>query len=437
VATSRALPQPPRVPIRERRLANGLQVVASPSRASPTVSIQVWYRVGGRDDPPGRSGFAHLFEHLMFKATENLAAEQFDRLTEDVGGFNNAFTSSDVTAYHEVVPSNHLETLLWAEAERMANLRVDAAAFASERAVVQEEYRQRILASPYGRFSEAVRTHPYLAHPYRRGTIGSIEDLDAATLDDVVAFHARHYRPGNAVLVVTGDFDPADLDRWVDRDFGPIPPGDAAPRATPVAEPPWPAERVERLVGPSVPLPALALAWRAPPVGDPDLPALRIAAALLADGEASRLHQALVYRGRVARQVGFDVDARPGPGLVVATAIGAGGSASLDAARRGLEAGVRDLAGAKPATRDELARVRTQLVTATLATRQTPDGLGLALGEAAALEGRAERVNEDLGELIRVDAGAVAAALRRHVLGRPRFVLEYRQDPAAAKGGAS
>jgi zinc protease len=433
-----ALPEPPRVAIRERRLGNGLTVVSSPSRASPTVSIQVWYRVGGRDDPPGRSGFAHLFEHLMFKATKNLAAEQFDRLTEDVGGVNNAFTSADVTAYHEVVPSNHLETLLWAEAERMANLRVEAGTFASERAVVQEEYRQSVLAAPYGRFANAVRTRPYLAHPYRRGTIGSIEDLDRATLDDVIAFHARHYRPRNAVLVVTGDFDPPELDRWVDRHFGAIADGGPTHADTPFppTEPPWPAERLERLTGPSVPLPAVALAWRAPPVGDADLPALRIAAALLASGDASRLHQALVYRGRIARQAGFDVDARAGPGLIVATAIVAGGAAALGPARRALEAEVRALAGTRPATAAELDRVRTQLVTATLATRQTPAGLGMALGEAAAVEGRAERVNEDLGELMRVDAAAVARVLRRHVVDRPRMVLEYRQETAATKGGA-
>jgi zinc protease len=371
----------------------------------------------------------------MFKATENLAAEQFDRLTEDVGGVNNAFTTPDVTAYHEVVPSNHLQTLLWAEAERMSNLRIDADAFASERSVVQEEYRQSVLAAPYGRFANALRTRPYLAHPYRRATIGSIEDLDRATLADVVAFHRAHYRPGNAVLVVTGDFDPAELEAGVDRWFGPIA-DRVPPAASPPPEPAWPAERIERITGPSVPLPAVGLAWRAPPIGDADLPALRVASALLAAGDASRMHQALLYRSRLARQAGFDIDARSGPGLVVATAIVAGGTASLAAARRGLDAEVRALAGPRPATAAELDRVRTQLVTATLAARQTPDGLGMALGEAAAIEGRPERVNEDLGELMRVDAAAVAHVLRRHVVDRPRMVIEYRQDTAAGTGAA-
>ena len=222
----------PRIEYRERRLDNGLTVLSVESHASPTVSIQVWYHVGGADDPEGKSGFAHLFEHLMFKGSKYMKSEQFDRLTEDVGGENNAFTSEDVTGYQAVVPSNHLETLLWAEAERLLNLRVDEANFRSERAVVQEEYRQRILASPYGRFFEEMRTRPYLRHPYRRGVIGSIENLDAAAVADVVAFHATYYRPDNATLIVTGDFDPRQLDAWVDKYFGADPPpGDAAAAA--------------------------------------------------------------------------------------------------------------------------------------------------------------------------------------------------------------
>ncbi len=267
------------VPItyRERRLANGLQVITVENHASPTVSVQVWYHVGSRDDPPGRSGFAHLFEHMMFKSTVNLRAEQFDRLTEDVGGANNAFTSEDVTAYHEVVPSNHLETLLWAEAERMMNLKVDEANFKSERAVVEEEYRQRVLASPYGRLFNAFSSASYLEHPYKRPTIGSIEDLEAATLSDVVAFHSRHYRPDNATLVVVGDFDQKQLDAWIDKYFGRCPGPRRRCRASMRASRRGRADRVAEVTGPQVPLPAVALTWLAPPVTSADSPALQVA----------------------------------------------------------------------------------------------------------------------------------------------------------------
>src|ERR1044071_3824914 len=142
----------PQLKFTDRTLPNGLRVLSDPDHASTTVDIQVWYHVGSKDDPDKRSGFAHLFEHIMFKSTKNMKSEMMDRLTEDVGGFNNAFTADDVTVYYEVVPSNYVETLLWAEADRLSGLKVDEANFKSERDVVKEEFRQSILAPPYGRF---------------------------------------------------------------------------------------------------------------------------------------------------------------------------------------------------------------------------------------------------------------------------------------------
>ncbi len=186
----------PPIKYKERMLANGLKVYTVHDPSSPTVSIQVWYKVGSKDDPEGRSGFAHLFEHLMFKSTKNMKDEMMDRLTEDVGGFNNASTWDDYTNYYEVVPSNYLETLLWAEADRLGSLNVTDKNFPSERDVVKEEFRSRILAPPYGRFLYAIEKRSYTTHPYRRPGIGSIEDLDAATLEDVRAFHKTFYRPG-------------------------------------------------------------------------------------------------------------------------------------------------------------------------------------------------------------------------------------------------
>ncbi|HEY4957952.1 MAG TPA: pitrilysin family protein [Caldimonas sp.] len=415
---------------RERRLANGLQVISVASHASPTVSVQVWYHVGSKDDPPGRSGFAHLFEHMMFKSTLNLRAEQFDRLTEDVGGENNASTGDDATEYHEVVPSNHLERLLWAEAERMMNLKVDEANFVSERAVVEEEYRQSVLAAPYGRlFYVAFVASSYLQHPYKRPGIGSIEDLDAATLVDVVAFHARYYRPDNATLVVTGDFDPPQLDAWVDKYFGPMPKAAAPLVPLDASEPPWPADRVAYITGPQVPLPAVAFTWLAPPVTSADSPALQVAAAVLASGESSRLNQSLVYRQRVATQAGFNADLRAGPGLLIAYAIAAGAKspAELGAA---LLAEVTRLATTPPSAA-ELAKVKTQLITQAFTARQTPLGLGTALAEAAVLEGDPARVNTELDDLQRVSAADVQRVLRRYVLGAHKVTIGYAQEAAA------
>src|SRR5712675_3708871 len=177
VLTAGAQTKMPQMKFRDRTLANGLRVLSVVDKSSPTVAINIWYHVGSKDDPDQRSGFAHLFEHIMFKSTKNMKAEMMDRLTEDVGGNNNAYTADDVTVYFEVVPSNYLETLLWAEADRLSGLNVDDANFKSERDVVKEEYRQTVLAPPYGRFGDLLQQKSFLQHPYKRPTIGSIEDL--------------------------------------------------------------------------------------------------------------------------------------------------------------------------------------------------------------------------------------------------------------------
>src|SRR6266705_2687434 len=254
VIGARAQTKMPQIKFRERTLANGLRVLSVVDKSSPTVAINVWYHVGSKDDPDQRSGFAHLFEHLMFKATRNMKAEMMDRLTEDVGGNNNAFTQDDVTVYYEVVPSNYLETLLWAEAERLASLTVDDENFKSERAVVQEEFRQSVLAPPNGRFFYVLDQKSFTAHPYKRPTIGSIEDLDAATVENVIKFHDTYYRPDNATLIVVGDFDPKQLDAWVDKYFASI----AKPRLplprVQVTEPARTGEKRFMEYAPNVPL---------------------------------------------------------------------------------------------------------------------------------------------------------------------------------------
>ena len=423
----------PPLDVRERVLANGLRVVSVEDHTSPTVSVQVWYMVGGRDDPAGRSGFAHLFEHLMFKSTKYLKAEQFERLTEDVGGMNNASTREDVTNYFAVVPSNHLERLLWAEAERMQNLDVVDEDFKSERAVVQEEYRQRILASPYGLFYESFNPSSYAAHPYRRGVIGNIEQLDAASLDDVRAFHRAFYRPDNAVLIVTGDFDPKQLDAWVDKYFGPIArPSSPIPRVTAI-EPARTQDKTVKVTGPNVPLPAVALTWLAPPSNSPDSPALEVAAALLSSGESSRLNQALVYRSQIAQTASFGFDTRVDPGLLIAYAVAAKG-VSPDALVKALRAEIERLAQ-KPIPASELAKIKTQLLTHALDERQTPLGKAEALGDAITYHGDAKYANRELDDLMAVTGADVQRVLRQYVLGAKQVTIEYAQaEGAKAKG---
>jgi zinc protease len=421
----------PPLQMSDRSLANGLRVIGLPRPGAGNVSVQVWYLVGGKDDPPGRSGFAHLFEHLMFKRTKHLPNEAFDRLTEDVGGSNNAFTANDVTAYQNEVPANHLERLLWAEAERMQHLQVDQASFDSERDVVKEELRERVEADPYGRLFDALPGLAYERHPYRRSPIGSIRDLDAATLDDVRRFHATWYRPDNAVLIVAGGFDPADLDRWTDRHFGPVPRPAAPLLRQRVAEPRRRAARRAAVQGPTVPLPALAVLWQGPRAGDADAPALSVASALLSQGESSRLNESLVYRAQIAQSAGFYADLNAEAGMLAAYVVAASGQ-PLAKLEQALQQEIRRLA-MRPIAPEELDKVRTQLVTGVIAGRQTPGGLCDGVGWALVNHGDPRQADGELARLQAVTAADVQRVLRRHVLERPAVTVTYTQQRGGKK----
>ena len=420
----------PSMGLRQRRLGNGLQVVSAVDRSSSTVSVQVWYRVGAKDDPAGRSGFAHLFEHLMFKRTRHMPNEMFDRLTEDVGGQNNAFTNEDVTAYQNEVPANHLERLLWAEAERMAHLNVDQASFDSERQVVLEEFRERVEADPYGRLFNALPGLAFEQHPYRRPVVGNIAELQAAGLDDVRSFHRTYYRPDNAVLIVVGDFDAAAFDGWVDRYFAPLPaPAALVPRVQ-VREPALAADRTVRVQGPQVPLPAVALIWKGPAATHADAPALQVAAALLAAGESARMNQALVYRTQAAQAAGFSAELYADAGMLVAYAIAASGR-GLPALADALVEQIKQLVNA-PVSAAEMDKVRARLLTAAVLGRQTPQGKADAIGRAMLLRGDAHDAERELARLQAVSVADVKRVLKQHVLTAHRVLVEYTQQGAPA-----
>ncbi|MBV9509151.1 MAG: insulinase family protein, partial [Caulobacteraceae bacterium] len=377
-ATTPAITAPP-VDYHLRVLPNGLRLYTVLDKTTPNVTVQVWYGVGAKNDPPGRSGFAHLFEHLMFKGTRDMPPEYLDRLTEDVGGFNNASTDEDYTEYHEVIPANHLERLLWAEAERMGGLVVDEANFKSERNVVEEELRERVLADPYGRlFYLDIPEASYAVHPYHRPGIGSIVDLDSATLEDVRAFHAVYYRPDNANLIVVGNFDPGRLDAWVDHYFSAIPrPATPLPKVTAV-EPPRAGPKVVYVYGPNVPLPAVVLSYAAPDAASPDAAALKVLDAILTTGKSSRLYQSLVYRQQLATQVLSEPDLRRQAGAFIVGAVMSEGKAP-DQGLAALKAELARLREA-PVSAAELASAKNQLIASMLQGREAVDGLGSELG---------------------------------------------------------
>jgi zinc protease len=413
--------------IRERTLANGLKVVSVQDNTTPTVAIHVWYNVGSKDDPQGRSGFAHMFEHMMFKSTKNMPNEKMDRLTEDVGGFNNASTWDDFTNYYEVVPSNHLEPLLWAESDRMINLNVDDANFNSERDVVKEEFRQRILANPYGMlFGQYLEKLSFTTHPYKRPGIGNLDELSAATPTDARAFYQMFYRPDNAYLIVVGDFDQKQFDAWTDKYFGKIKrPRGKIPRVTTV-EPERTAEKRFMQTAPNVPFPAVAISYLAPPSNNEDVPALRVAELILSGGESSRLYQELVYKQQLAQEAAFTGDIRVDRGLLYFYAITSEGK-TAEELEKSLLAELQKIQTA-PVSAKELEKAKNQLITRKLQELETNDGKAIAVERAVAYDGDPKAVNSDIEKLQSVTAADVQRVMKKYFTDKNRIVIYYQNE---------
>ncbi len=421
--------------LRQRRLRNGLELLSLPdapgvaAEGGRSVAVQVWYRVGARDDPPGRSGMAHLFEHLMFRRTRHLADGDFDRLTEDVGGSNNAFTAEDLTVFHSQVPSQHLEPLLWAEAERMANLRPDQALLDAERAVLLEEIAQRLQGDPHAPLFHALPGLLFAGQVYERPVIGAPEELAAISLVELQDFHARHYRPDKALLVVSGRFDEHQLDQAVDHWFGSIalPPEPPAPR--PPATPAALASGRRRLAAPPGSPPAAALVWRAPPAASPDTALLRLIEAVLGLGDSARLLASLGYQQGLAQGCGFELLQHADAGMMVAHAIAAGGGGARAAEQLAgaLERELQRLAS-EPLLHEELDKARALLLGQTLLARETAEGRGLQLGEARLLRGDAAVLAQDLGRWQQLGPQELQRGVRRLLLQAPRLTVLY--EPA-------
>ena len=415
--------------MKERSLANGLRIVTVQDNSNPTVSIHVWYDVGGKNDPPGRSGFAHMFEHMMFKATKHMPNEKMDRLTEDVGGFNNASTWPDFTNYFEVVPSNHLEPLLWAESDRMVNLTVDDANFASERDVVKEEYRLRILDPPYGRLYWALDDVTFQKHPYRRGVIGDLDQLGAATRADAEKFYKEYYRPDNAVLIVVGDFEQKQLDGWIDKYFGRIPkPADKIARVS-ESEPEWAVERRVQITGPIVPFPATAIVYRAPRTNSPDIPVLRIASSILSDGQSTRLYRSLIREQQIAQEADLELTFNTEGGRMAFVAIGAekGTSENLEKAMLAELKKIQD----EGVTAKELEKAKNRLVADAIGSRETNDGKATVIEQAIAYQGNAKAANDEVRMLQAVTAADVQRVMKQYFKDNNRVVIYYNQAKPA------
>ena len=280
-------------------LANGLKVVLLEDHSTPIVHAELWYHVGSKNEKPGRTGFAHLFEHMMFKGSKNVEPEGHPSWISSVGGQSNATTNEDATVYWQTFPAQYLPLVLWLEADRMATLRIEESVFKNEREVVKEERRMRVDNQPYGRLNEIVYDQAFTVHPYKHPTIGSMEDLEAASIEDVREFFRTFYVPNNATLVLVGDFDSKEALGLVERYLGRVPKSDKpVPRDIP-KEPPQTKERRVRLEE-SWPLPAVVVAHHITYDGHADAYPLHIASKVLSDGQSSRIYRQLVYEKQVA-----------------------------------------------------------------------------------------------------------------------------------------
>jgi zinc protease len=374
--------RPPKLQYQISTLANGLTVILSEDHSTPIVHVQLWYHVGSKNEKPGRTGFAHLFEHMMFQGSKNVDPEAHLSFIASVGGQSNAYTTEDTTVYWETAPAQYLPLMLWLEADRMATLRIDETTFERQRQVVKEERRMKIENPPYGRLLEIVYDQAFTVHPYKHQPIGSMADLEAASLDDVREFHNTYYVPNNATLTIVGDFDPQQAAQMVERYFGRIPkPAHAVPRDIP-REPPMQHEKRVTLEEPW-PLPAVVVAHHITYDGNPDSYPLHMASKILSDGQSSRIFRKLVYETGLALSASGNGNIIEDPNLFFAMAIVQPGKTT--AAVEQALIGELDRLRTEPVDEHELQRVKNQFARDYILGREANQQKAAVLAHAAVI----------------------------------------------------
>lgn len=413
-------------PFERYSLENGLKVILAPDPTVQVVTVNVWYDVGSRNERPGRTGFAHLFEHMMFQGSANAAKGLHMQLVERAGGSLNGSTSQDRTNYFQTLPSNRVNLGLWLEADRMRSLAITDANLTNQREAVKEEKRLNFDNPPYvaaylsglTAIADSVGCFGY-AHP----PIGSMEDLDAATTADVQAFFDLYYAPNNATLIVTGDFSPAAVKELIQEYFGSIPRGSVPPPvecATVLS----PGMQRRRMADPKATLPAVLAIYRIPPSNHPDSPALELLATILGSGESSRLNRTLVRetKAAVASQGAFRPfgDTR-GPGALALLGISNQG-VSPDSLESLIVSEVAKLV-AEGVTEGELTKVRNQTRMARIGSLQTTLGLSEELHAASLFWGDPAKVDDRLAQYLRVTREDILRVARTYLAPENSILL--------------
>lgn len=406
----------------EFTLENELHVILHEDHSTLIVAVDVAYQVGSKNESSTKTGFAHLFEHLMFDGSRNVERGDFDRYITKAGGWDNAYTTRDITNYHEVVPANQVELALWLEADRMAGLNITDVSVRTQRDVVKEERRWRVDNRPYGTAEEKIFAHAYRTHPYRWPIIGYMEHLDRATLDDADGFFKTFYVPNNATLVIAGDINPREVKKLVEKHFGPIPRGkNSISRVTLIEEPQRSEER--EIVPDNVQLPALFAAYRMPEEGHPDFYPLVLLSNILSVGESSRLYQGLVYKKEIAQDADASAIAMEDPGLFLITATAMDGY-SADILEEEIEKEIDSLKR-DPVSVRELEKAKNQIESSMTFGKQRVDQKADLLAHYATLRGDAHQLNREIERYFEVMPDDINRVVKHYLTRTNRTVLHY------------
>jgi predicted Zn-dependent peptidase len=412
----------------EYDLDNGLHVILHEDRHAPLVAVNLWYHVGSKNEREGRTGFAHLFEHMMFQGSANVPPNGHFRHVQEAGGTLNGSTSFDRTNYFETLPAHRLELGLWLEADRMRSLAVTAQTLETQRSAVMEERRSRYDNQPYGGMYEELFSRAYKLQPYRWPTIGSMADIRNAALPDVLDFHGMYYRPGNASLCIAGDIEPREGRALVDRHFGDIPDG-GGEVFRPFIHEPQQLAQVRDYVYDNVPLPAVIMGMHVPDLNADDMPAIDVLAELLTSGHSSRLYRALVYEARVAQSVRSYALGLELPGLFLIHAVAQPGCA-IERVEELIWRGVARLRE-DAVTPQELEKAVNRLEAAFIHSVTALQSRADQLNAYHTLSRDTALLNRECARLRAITADDVRAAAERYLTERNGTVLYYLPYPMA------
>lgn len=409
-------------------LSNGLRVILHQDNTTPIVAVTILYHVGSKNEVPGRTGFAHFFEHLMFEGSDNIKRGEFDKITQTAGGTLNANTSQDRTFYYELLPSNQLELGLWLESERLLHLRIDSVGVETQRAVVKEERKQSYDNRPYGSILEQTMSHAYKVHPYRWTPIGYPEDLNRATLQEFMDFHSSYYVPDNATLSIAGDFDTAAARKLIEKYFGDIPSGKKALVRPTEVEPIKTAE-VRDTVYDNIQLPAVIMSYHIPAQGTPDYYALSMLTTLLSDGESSRLSKSLVDKQQKALQIMALPFALEDPGLFIIF-----GLVNMGITLPELESSIEtelDKVKTEHISDLEFKKLQNKVENDFVTGNSTMAGIAENLADYQVYFGDANLINTEIGRYMKVTRDDLKRVANKYLIKENRVVLYYLPKPTA------